>query len=70
VLETLACQHIISRRGFLRDTAPLRQAYKDAMKLAGTLEAMRDALTPEQAWMREETVDYGGASVFDEEEEV
>jgi four helix bundle protein len=36
VLETVACQHIISRRGFLRYSAPLRQAYKDAMNLAGS----------------------------------
>ncbi|HYO49065.1 MAG TPA: four helix bundle protein [Chloroflexia bacterium] len=70
VLETVACQHIISRRGFLQDSTPLRQAYKDAMNLAGMLQAMRDALTPKQAWIREETVDYGGVSVFDEEEEV
>jgi four helix bundle protein len=69
VLETVACQHIISRRGFLRDSAPLRQAYKDAMNLAGMLQAMRDALTPKQAWIREETVDYEGVSVLDEEDE-
>lgn len=68
VLETVACQHIISRRGFLSDSAPLRQAYKDAANLAGMLQAMRDALTPKQAWIREETADYGGVSVFDKEE--
>lgn len=69
VLETVACQHIISRRGFLRDPAPLRQAYKDAANLAGKLQAMRDALTPKQAWIREETVDYSGVSVLDSDEE-
>ena len=68
VLETVACQHIISRRGFLRDSAPLRQAYKDATKLAGMLQAMRDALTPKQAWIREEAVAYQSISVLDGED--
>jgi len=33
LLETVACQHIISRRKFLHDVAPLRQAYKQVVTL-------------------------------------
>jgi four helix bundle protein len=35
LLETVACQHIISRRKFLQDANSLRQAYRRAETLAG-----------------------------------
>ncbi len=58
VLETVACQHIINRRDFIQDRAPLRQAYGDASKLVKKLQAMRNTVSPQQIWLREEALDY------------
>jgi four helix bundle protein len=64
LLETVACQHIISRRNLLKEPTLLRQAYKHAESLGAQLHAMRKAIAPAQAWLREEgalyTVDYDG----------
>ena len=58
LLETVACQHIISRRKFLKDAEPLRQAYSCAETLVAKLHAMRRAIAPERSWLREETATY------------
>jgi four helix bundle protein len=55
LLETVACQHLISRREYLPDVAPLREAYRQADTLAIKLQAMRKAIVPERAWLREES---------------
>src|SRR5262245_24075770 len=54
LLETVACQHIISRRGFLQDTASLQRAYRQAETLVAKLHALRRTMPPEQNWLREE----------------
>jgi four helix bundle protein len=41
LLETVACQHIISRREFLRDVTPLRRAYRQAEILVAKLHTMQ-----------------------------
>ena len=38
--------------------APLREAYRQADTLAVKLQAMRKAIAPEKAWLREESVLY------------
>src|SRR3954464_12218854 len=43
LLETVACQHIIQRRGYLSDLGPLRAAYMHASTLAAKLQSMRRA---------------------------
>lgn len=58
LIETVACQHIIHRRGWLHDTANLRQAYREASTLAARLQTMRKAIAPDQNWMREDPTDY------------
>jgi four helix bundle protein len=58
LIETVACQHIIHRRGWLHDTTLLRQAYRQAGVLAARLQAMRKTIAPDQRWMREDHVDY------------
>ena len=58
LLETVACQHLISRRGYLQDATPLRQAYRRAETLAVKIPAMRRAIAPEQPWLREQEVVY------------
>lgn len=44
LLETVACQHLIHRRGYLEDTTLLRQAYEASEKLIAKLQAMRRSL--------------------------
>ncbi len=58
LLETVACQHIISRRNLLQDTALLRRAYKEAEQLTAKLHSMRKAILPAQTWLREEPGPY------------
>jgi four helix bundle protein len=57
LIETVACQHIIHRRGWLTDTTFLRQAYRQAGVLAARLQTMRKTIAPGQNWMREDIVD-------------
>ena len=58
LLETVACQHLINRRGYLSDANELREAYRRADTLAMKLQAMRKAIAPEQQWVREEDILY------------
>jgi four helix bundle protein len=44
LLETVACQHLIHRRAYLSDPAPLRAAYRASRKLFAKLQAFRVAL--------------------------
>jgi four helix bundle protein len=59
LLETVACQHIISRRESLQDVTLLRQAYRQAEMLVAKLHTMRKTIAPEQPWLREERAVYG-----------
>lgn len=58
LLETVACQHIISRRKFLQDVTALRQAYQRAETLAAKLHVMRNTIAPKRPWLREEDSEY------------
>ncbi len=58
LIETVACQHLISRRGYLSDPALLREAYRQAETLARKLQAMRKAIAPHEPWVREEPFAY------------
>jgi four helix bundle protein len=58
LIETVACQHIIHRRGWLQDTTLLRQAYSEASVLAARIQTMRKTLAPGQHWVREDVTDY------------
>ena len=58
LLETVACQHLIHRRGYLQGTELLRQAYRQAETLVAKLHSMRKAVSPEGRWLREESVQY------------
>jgi four helix bundle protein len=44
LIETVACQHLIHRRGYLRDAEPLRVAYQESERLVAKLQALRRAL--------------------------
>lgn len=45
LVETVACQHLINRRGYLKDTEILRNAYRLSEKLFAKLQAFRASLT-------------------------
>jgi four helix bundle protein len=46
LIETVACQHLISRRGYLDDPVLLRNLYHQSETLFAKLQALRHALTP------------------------
>jgi four helix bundle protein len=59
VVETVACQHIINRRKYLKDPNSLRDAYQFSEKLFAKLQSFRTSLTTEAgAKIREEQTLY------------
>ena len=44
LIETVACQHIIKQRGYLKDPTPLGEAYKFSERLFAKLQAFRKNL--------------------------
>lgn len=55
LVETVACQHLIHRRGYLSDPEPLRQAYRLSEQLFIRLQSFRHALG---VAVREESAGY------------
>jgi hypothetical protein len=58
LVETVACQHLISRRKHLADAQLLRQAYRQAEALSVKLQAFRKTIAPDQSWIRDEPATY------------
>jgi four helix bundle protein len=56
LIETVACQHLISRRGYLEDLSQLRDAYQVSDKLAAKIQAMRRSVLAEG--IREDIEEY------------
>jgi four helix bundle protein len=63
VLETVACLHIIRRRGFVQDATSLDLAYQHADLLVAKLQSMRRSIAPDQSWIREESTAYAAEVV-------
>jgi len=59
LIETVACQQIIQRRGYLQEEALLNKAYEDSQTLARKLQAFRKSLSNSQHQVREEAIIYG-----------
>ena len=59
LVETVACQQIIHRRGYLQEEALLNKAYEDSQTLARKLQAFRKSLSNSQHQVREEAIIYG-----------
>ena len=59
LLETVACAHIIHRRGYVQDRESLRSAYRQAETLVRKLQSMRKSIAPDQPWVRESALAYG-----------
>ncbi len=56
LVETVACLHLINRRGFLPEPEPLREAYRFSEKLFAKLQSFRHSLTG--VGVREPESDY------------
>jgi four helix bundle protein len=67
LLETVACQHLIHRRGYLNDNASLREAYQASERLVAKLQAMRRAILGNRG-LREDIEEYhvDSGTPFDE----
>ena len=65
LLETVACQHLISRRGYLQDAQPLRDLHRRSETLVAKLHTLRKTIAREKQWVREPSADY---AVGDEQE--
>jgi four helix bundle protein len=58
LVETVACQHIIARRGLIDDITLLRETYRKAETLVAKLHTLRKMVAPNQHWIREEQEIY------------
>lgn len=56
LIETVACLHLIYRRGYLADAEPLRVTYRSRETLFAKLQAFRKSLSSGQ--LREDSADY------------
>lgn len=59
LIETVACQHIIRRRGYLQEENILHKAYEASQVLARKLQTFRKSLTNPQNQIREDSPVYG-----------
>ena len=58
LIETVACQHVIRRRGLATDSSLLAEAYTQAEVLVARLHSMRRALEAESHQVRETNPGY------------
>jgi four helix bundle protein len=59
LIETVACQQIIQRRGYLGDAVLLTKVYEDSQILARKLQSFRKSLSNSQYQVREDISIYG-----------
>jgi four helix bundle protein len=59
LIETVACQHIIRERGYLKNENLLNKVYEDSQVLAKKLQAFRKSLSNSPREIHEETEVYG-----------
>lgn len=57
LIETVACHHIIQRRGYIQDQTLLVKIYEDSQVLAKKLQSFRKTVAPHQ--IREDQSPYG-----------
>jgi four helix bundle protein len=58
LVETVACQHLIRRRKYLRDESLLNSAYSKSQLLARKLQSFRKSLLPASGKIKEEAALY------------
>ncbi len=59
LVETVACQKLIERRGYATQGVTLPGLYAKAQTLASRLQALRNAVSPEKSWLKEDGPAYG-----------
>lgn len=59
LIETVACQHIIKRRGYFQEENLLQKTYDNSQLLARKLQAFRKSLSNPQNQIREDSPAYG-----------
>ena len=59
LIETVACQHIIRRRGYLQEEILLEKAYEASQSLARKLQTFRKSLSNPKYQIREDALIYG-----------
>ena len=59
LIETVACQQIIQRRGYVLDLEFLKKLYEDSQVLAKKLQSFRKSLSNGQYQVREDISVYG-----------
>ena len=59
LLETVACGHLIQRRGYLKDASALTDMLDKAQTLARRIQSMRRALGTTKGRVGEEFAEYG-----------
>ena len=64
LIETVACQHIIRRRGFLQEENLLQKAYEASQILARKLQSSRKSLSNPQYQIREDAHASGDDDLF------
>lgn len=58
LIETVACQQIIRRRGYTQEVIQLDKAYEESQILARKLQTFRKSLSSAQYQIREDTPEY------------
>ncbi len=58
LVETVACIHLIKRRGYFEDVEPLREVYRFSETLFAQLQAFRSALSGKEGKVREDGISY------------
>jgi len=64
LIETVACQHIIRRRGYLQEENLLQKAYEASQILARKLQSFRKSLSNPQYQIREDAHASGDDDLF------
>ncbi|HLA64181.1 MAG TPA: four helix bundle protein [Rhodothermales bacterium] len=65
LVETVACLHLIRRRGYLADPSPLRETYREAEQLFAKLHAFRRTLRAgKPSGVREDDAPYNPDTPF------
>ncbi len=59
LVETVACQHIIQRRGYLQEESLLQKTYETSQLLARKFQVFRKTLSTPQYKIREDAPSYG-----------
>jgi four helix bundle protein len=63
LLETVASLHLINRREYLDDPAPLRDAYRESETLFAKLQAFRSSLDTDST-VQEKPIEYNDGAPF------